>query len=97
MLNFFNNLSIRYKLISTFSLFAVLVGIFVFIFFPHQQKKQILNRVIENSMTITQITADNVKASLEFQDKATAQEVLTILQDNAVTTTVNSIANNLRR
>jgi PAS domain S-box-containing protein len=83
MLNFFNNLSIRYKLISTFSLFAVLAGIFVFIFFPYQQKKQILNHVIENSMTITRMTADNVAASLEFQDKTTAQEVLGILQDNA--------------
>jgi PAS domain S-box-containing protein len=83
MRNFYNNLSIRYKLISVFSLFAVLSGVFVFIFFPHQQKQQILKRVIENSMTITRMTADNVAASLEFQDRTTAQEVLGILQDNA--------------
>ena len=82
MLNFFNNLSIRYKLISTFRLFAVLVGIFIFIFFPQQQKKQVLNRVMENSLTIARMTADNAAASLEFQDKGTAQEVLNILQDN---------------
>ena len=65
MFNFFNDLSIRYKLISTFSLFAVLVGIFVFIFFPHQQKKQILERVIENSMTITDV-ADKFRRCCEY-------------------------------
>ena len=82
MLNFFNNLSIRYKLISTMSLFAVMAGLFVFIFFPHQQREQILKGVTKNSMTIARMTADNVAASLEFQDKATARQVLSILQDN---------------
>ena len=81
--NFFNNLSIRYKLISTFSLFAVLAGIFVFIFFPLQHKKQILKQVTEHSLTITKMTADNVAASIEFEDRTTAKEVLSILQENA--------------
>ena len=83
MLNFINNLSIRYKLIGAFSIFAVMSGIFVFMFFPYQQKQQIFKRVEENSLTIAKMTADNVAASLEFQDKITAQEVLTILQENA--------------
>ena len=83
MLNFINNLSIRYKLIGAFSIFAVLSGIFVFTFFPYQQKQQIFKRVEENSMTIAKMTADNVATSLEFQDKITAQEVLSILQENA--------------
>lgn len=81
--NFFNNLSIRYKLISTFSLFAVLTGIFVFIFFPLQHKKQILKQVTEHSLTITKMTADNVAASIVFEDRTTAKEVLSILQENA--------------
>jgi PAS domain S-box-containing protein len=83
MLNFINNLSIRFKLIGAFSIFAVISGIFVFMFFPYQQKQQIFRRVEENSLTIAKMTADNLAASLEFQDKVTAQEVLSILQENA--------------
>jgi len=83
MLTFFNDLSIRDKLISAFSLFAVLAGIFVFIFFPFQQKKQLLKQVTEHSKTITKMTADNVAASIEFEDKQTAKEVLSILQEKA--------------
>jgi len=79
---FFNNMSIRYKLICTFSLFALLVGIFVFFFFPYQQKIQILKQVEENSVAISTMTADNLAASLEFGDKATALEVITILKEN---------------
>ncbi len=83
MQNFIINLSIRYKLIGAFSIFAVISGIFVFTFFPYQQKQQIFRRVEENSMTIAKMTADNVAASVEFEDNVTAQEVLTILQENA--------------
>jgi nitrogen fixation/metabolism regulation signal transduction histidine kinase len=82
MRNFFNNLSIRYKLISTFSLFAVLSGIFVFIFFPYQQKQQILSQARANSIAISKMTADNLATSLVFEDKATAKEVLHVLKEN---------------
>ncbi len=82
MLNLFNNLSIRYKLISTFSLFAVLIALFVFFFFPYQQRKQILNQAIDNSLAISKMTADNLAASLEFGDRTTAQEVLALLKEN---------------
>ncbi len=81
-MTFFNNLSIRYKLICTFSLFALLVGIFVFLFFPYRQKIQILKQVKENTVAISTMTADNLAASLEFGDKATALEVITILKAN---------------
>jgi len=82
MLNFFNNLSIRYKLISAFSLFAVASGIFVFIFFPYQQKQQLLSQARANSIAISKMTADNLAVSLAFGDKATAKEVITILKEN---------------
>jgi len=82
MIQCINDLSIRYKLIGAFSIFAVISGIFVFTFFPYQQKQQIFKRVEENSLTIARMTADNAAASLEFQDKTTAQDVLSILQEN---------------
>ena len=82
MLNFFKNLSIRYKLISTFSLFAVLVGVFVFIYFPYQQSEQMLQQALEKSLAISKMTADNLEASLSFEDKATAREVLQVLKEN---------------
>jgi len=82
MLNYFNNLSIRYKLISAFSIFAVLSGMFVFIFFPYQQKQQILNQARKNSIAISKMTADNLAVSLAFGDKATAKEVLSVLKEN---------------
>ena len=81
-MTFFNNMSIRYKLICTFSLFALLVGIFVFLFFPYRQKIQILKQVEENTIAISTMTADNLAASLKFGDKATALEVITILKAN---------------
>jgi signal transduction histidine kinase len=82
MLNYFNNLSIRYKLVSAFSIFAVLSGMFVFIFFPYQQKQQILSQARTNSIAISKMTADNLAVSLAFGDKATAKEVLTVLKEN---------------
>jgi len=60
----------------------VLIGLFVFFFFPYQQEKQILNQAIDNSLAISQMTVDNLTASLEFEDKATAQEILDILKEN---------------
>ena len=69
MIQCINDLSIRYKLIGAFSIFAVISGIFVFTFFPYQQKQQIFKRVEENSLTIAKMTADNAATSLEFQDK----------------------------
>ena len=82
MLNYFNNLSIRYKLVSAFSIFAVLSGMFVFIFFPYQQKQQILSQARTNSIAISKMTADNLAVSLAFGDKATAKEILTVLKEN---------------
>ena len=82
MLNFFNNLSIRYKLISAFSIFAVSSGIFVFIFFPYQQKQQLLSQAKANSIAISKMTADNLAVSLAFGDKATAKEVISVLKEN---------------
>ncbi len=82
MFNFFDNISIKHKLIFTFSFFALLVGLFVFFFFPYQQKKQILRQATEKSIAITKMTADNLAASLEFMDTATANEVLNVLKDN---------------
>ena len=82
MLKFFNNLNLRYKLICTFSFFAVLTGIFVFIFFPFQQKKQISNQVEANLTTISKMTAHNLAKSVEFADKETAREILQLLKQN---------------
>jgi len=82
MFSFFDNISIKYKLIITLSYFALLVGLFVFFFFPYQQKKQILRQATEKSIAITKMTADNLAASLEFMDTATAKEVLNVLKDN---------------
>ena len=82
MATFFNNLSIRYKLISAFSIFAVLSGIFIFIFFPYQQKQQLLSQAKVNSIAIAKMTADNLAASMAFGDKTTAKEVITILKEN---------------
>jgi signal transduction histidine kinase len=82
MFSFFNNISIKHKLIFTFSFFALLVGLFVFFFFPYQQKKQILRQATEKSIAITKMTADNMTASLEFMDTATARDVLNVLKDN---------------
>jgi len=82
MLNYFNNLSIRYKLVSAFNIFTVLSGMFVFIFFPYQQKQQILSQARTNSIAISKMTADNLAVSLAFGDKATAKEVLTVLKEN---------------
>jgi len=82
MLLVFNNLSIRYKLVSISSLFAILIGLFVFLFFPYQQKKQIFNQAIEHSQNIAEMTADNLSLSLEFGDKETMMEVLNILKGN---------------
>jgi len=75
-------MSIRYKLMSTFSLFSILTGLFIFFFFPYQQKRQILNQAMENSITIARMTADNLATSLVFEDKSTAEEVLNILKEN---------------
>jgi len=81
MLNFFTNISIRYKLIVTFSSFAELVGLFVFFFFPYQQRKQILNQAKGNAWAISKMTADNLATSLEFWDYTTAYEVLNVLKE----------------
>jgi len=82
MLDFFNNLHIRYKLISTFSLFGVLIGLFIFFFFPYHQEKQILHQARSNSLAIARMTADSLAASLAFGDRGTAQEVLSILRQS---------------
>jgi len=82
MLNYFNNLSIRYKLVTAFSIFAVLSGLFVFIFFPYQQKQQILDQARTNSIAIAKMTADNLAVSLAFGDKTTAKAVLNVLKEN---------------
>jgi len=82
VLTLFNNMNIRYKLISTYSLFAVLIGLFIFFFFPYQQRKQILSQTRANSLAISKMTADNLAASLEFGDQTTAQEVLNVLKEN---------------
>ena len=82
MMKIFSNLSIKYKLISTISLVAVFMGLFVFLFFPYQQRKQILNQAKENTLSISKMTADNLVASLEFEDDVTANEVLNILEEN---------------
>ena len=82
MLSILKNFSIRYKLISAFSLFAVLTGLFVFIFFPYQQRKQMLQQAMESSMVVSKMAADNLAASVSFEDKATAREVLQVLKEN---------------
>jgi len=82
MFSLYNNLNIRYKLICTFSFFAVLIGVFVFFFFPYQQKVQILQQVKNNAIAMSKMTADNIATSLEFGDTTTAKEVLSILKDN---------------
>jgi PAS domain S-box-containing protein len=80
----FNDLSIRHKLIVTFSFFALLTGAFVFIFFPYAQKRQILNQAMEHSIAIAKMTADNLALSLEFRDKQTIREVLQVLKENQI-------------
>jgi signal transduction histidine kinase len=55
---------------------------FVFIFFPYQQKQQILSQARTNSIAISKMTADNLAVSLAFGDKATAKEVLNVLKEN---------------
>ncbi len=82
MITFFNNLNIRYKLICTFSFFAFLIGLFVFFFFPYQQKLQIIEQTKEKSIAIAKMTADNLAVTLEFEDKETTREVLSILKEN---------------
>ena len=41
-----------------------------------------LQQALENSMAISKMTADNLAASLSFEDKATAHEVLQVLKEN---------------
>ena len=82
MHDYFNNLNIRYKMMCAFSLCAVLVGLFVFFFFPHQQRKQILNQVKKDSLTISKVTAFNLTSSIEYGDRAEAKEILTILRES---------------
>jgi len=82
MSNFFKNMKIKYKFLCIAGLFAFAIGVFIFIFFPHQQKKQILDQAKENSIAISKMTADNLALSLEFGDKETAMDVLSILKDN---------------
>ena len=65
-----------------FSLCAVLVGLFVFFFFPYQQKKQIFNQVKKDSLAISKITAFNLTSSIESGDRAEAKKILTILREN---------------
>jgi len=78
--SFIRNVTIRYKLLCAFSLLAVFLGLFVFIFFPYQQRRQILEQARENSLSIAYMTADNLAVGLEFEDRAIIQEVLQILQ-----------------
>ncbi len=82
MITAFQNMTIRNKLISAGTLFAVLIGSFVFILFPYQQKRQILDQSRVHALDIGKMTADNLQASLEFQDRATAREVVAILEEN---------------
>ena len=82
MLNFFNNLSIRNKLISIFSFFAILTGCFVFIFFPYQQKKQISSQVQANLTTISKMTAHSIAESVEIANKEAVREILNVLKEN---------------
>ena len=78
----YNKLSIKNKLVFTFSFFAVVIGLFVFVFFPYQQNKQIVQESRDNAITICQMTADNLAVGLQFGDNATTHEVLSILKNN---------------
>ncbi|MDX1778740.1 MAG: histidine kinase dimerization/phospho-acceptor domain-containing protein, partial [Thermodesulfobacteriota bacterium] len=52
------------------------------IYFPYQQSEQLLQQALEKSLAISKMTADNLAASLSFEDKATAREVLQVLKEN---------------
>lgn len=43
---------------------------------------QIFNQAKDNALGISEMTADNLAASIEFEDKVTAQEVLNLLKEN---------------
>ncbi len=82
MIKAFNNLGIRHKLLTVGGLFAVLIGVFIFTFFPYQQKKQMLEEHLTDSYNIAKMTADNLRAALEFDDKRNARNVLEILSEH---------------
>ncbi len=76
---FFNNLSIRNKLIFMGICLAFLVGILIFGIFPFQQKRFIINQFKEHSTALTHMTADNIRTAIEFGDTETAMTILGVL------------------
>ena len=82
MYRYFTNLNIKTRLIATSVLCAVLVGGFVILFFPYNQRLQIRGQAIEKTRAIAVMTADNLAASIVFQDHKTASEILDVLAAN---------------
>ncbi|MBN2107107.1 MAG: EAL domain-containing protein [Deltaproteobacteria bacterium] len=80
MFRFFNNLTIRAKLICNAVLCALVVGGFVVLFFPYNQKLQIQAQALEKAVALANMTADNLATSVTFEDRKTAAEIFAVLR-----------------
>lgn len=82
MFSFFQNLSMRKKLIATSIFCSVLIGLFISLFFTYHQKRKILFLTEQSSLQIAHLAADSLRNSLLSQDRAAAQQTIEILRKN---------------
>jgi methyl-accepting chemotaxis protein len=76
MLQMFNNLSIKIKIIATNTFGAVFFSAFIMLYFPSLQEDNIFNALREKNQSLSVTIAANVSSALIFEDKDAVQSAL---------------------